>query len=471
MLRIYLVFLVALVTSSCTLVDEYIKPKLETPANWSIEYPWHLSEPADQLKKGSWWEIFKDDDLNRLESLALDQNPNLKIAMNRVEQAKSIITITKASLYPEVDIMSGASRGIISQNKPTYEQSTMPITTSQNDFNLRLAVNYELDLFNRVKNTIKASKASEESEEAQYENIKLLLASEIASDYFALCELDNEIEIVVKSIELQRKALEFIKARYDLGIANGIDLSQQQNQLDTSLAQLDILNSQRSQIEHALAFLTGSFANDFHIEKKSFSNVLPSIPASLPSDVIQQRPDVAAAERMMAEANAQIGVARAAFFPTINLSPLAGVESSSLSTITNSSSFLWALGVSATQPLFNAGKIKANVKISEINYQSSIEYYRQTVLRAMQEVEDGLSGNILLAKAEENINRSVRSAKQSIHLTNARYEGGLGIYLDVINSEQIHLASQRRLIQNKGEQFQVAIYLIKALGGKWNADI
>jgi NodT family efflux transporter outer membrane factor (OMF) lipoprotein len=347
----------------------------------------------------------------------------------------------------------------------------MPITTSQNDFSLKLAVNYEVDLFDRVKNNVKVAEASKEQLEAEYENIRLLLASEIASDYFALRELDGEIEIVIKSIELQKKALVFIKARYDLGLANGVELSQQQNQLDSSLSQLDILNNQRSQLEHALAFLTGSFANDFHIVKNSFSNALPLIPASVPSDVLQQRPDVAAAERSMAQANAQIGVARAAFFPTINLAPFVGEESASLSTITNSSSFLWSLGVSATQPLFNAGKIKAGVKISEINYQSSIEYYRQTVLAAIQEVENGLTGTVLLSRAETNINTSIKSAKQSIHLTNVRYEGGLGIYLDVINAEQVLLTEQRLKIQNKGQQFQVAVYLVKALGGKWDANL
>ena len=399
MLRICFFLILFASVTSCSLVENYVKPQVEVSSDWSTEYPWHVIEPSDQEKKGSWWEIFQDTELSRLEELALNQNPSLKIALNRIEQAKSIITISQAGLYPQADILIGGNRANISQNKPTYETSPLPTTISQNDFSLKLAVNYEVDLFDRIKNTVKASQASKEALDAQYENIKLLLTSEIASDYFALCEIDSEIDNVNKSIDLQTKALNFIKARYDLGLVNGIDLSRQQNQLDSTLAQLDVLQNQRAQFEHALAFLTGSFANDFKLTKHYFPNDLPIIPVSLPSDVLQHRPDVAEAERSMAEANAKIGIARAAYFPSINLTPYIGKESSSLSTITNASSFLWAFGVSVTQPLFNAGKIKANVKISEINYQSSIERYRQTVTKAIEEVENGLSGIMQIGRA------------------------------------------------------------------------
>ena len=291
MLRICFFLILFASVASCSLVENYVKPQVEVSSDWSTEYPWHVIAPSDQEKKGPWWEIFQDTELSRLEELSLNQNPSLKIALNRIEQAKSIITISQAGLYPQADILIGGNRANISQNKPTYETSPLPTTISQNDFSLKLAVNYEVDLFDRIKNTVKASQASKEALDAQYENIKLLLTSEIASDYFALCEIDSEIDNVNKSIDLQTKALNFIKARYDLGLVNGIDLSRQQNQLDSTLAQLDVLQNQRAQFEHALAFLTGSFANDFKLTKRYFPNDLPIIPVSLPSDVLQHRPD------------------------------------------------------------------------------------------------------------------------------------------------------------------------------------
>lgn len=467
MLRRSLIYICVLALTSCSIINDYNKPQLDLPQNWSAEYPWHMAEPKDHLSKGLWWEIFNDDELNRLEKLALEQNPSLKIAENRITQAKAVVTISKANLYPEANILSNFDRGIISQNRPTYQKSNSPVTTSQNDFSLGLSVNYEVDLFGRVQNSFKAAKAGQASIEADYENIKLLLAAEIASDYFALRVLDSETKLVEKNIVFQNKALEFVKNRYTLGLVDAIILAQQQNQLDGSLAQLDTLKKQRMQIEHALALLTGSFANNFHVESHIFSNSLPDIPTILPSDVLQKRPDVASAERSMEQANLQISIAKAAFYPSINLSPNIGFESSALSTLANSSSVLWSLGVSATQPLFNAGKIKANVKISEITYQSSIESYRQTVLGAMKEVEDGLTGNILLNQSAEHINQSVESAKHVLELTQARYEGGIDNYLDVINAEQAVLFYERQAIQNKGQQFQVSIFLIKALGGSW----
>jgi NodT family efflux transporter outer membrane factor (OMF) lipoprotein len=340
----------------------------------------------------------------------------------------------------------------------------------QNDFTVGPTVNYELDLFGRVRRQVEGFRAAAEQAAADFENTRLMLAAQLASDYFTLRELDAEIDVVNHSLDLERDALKFITSRHDLGFATGLDLAQQQALVQSSAAQLELLRLQRAQNEHAIATLLGTPAPGFSILPTTAPAYLPALPLGLPSDLLQRRPDVASAERAMAAANARIGVARAAYFPTIQLTPLVpniGWESAAVSSLFNAPSQLWAAGLSATQTLFDAGRTTANVHIAVEDYTAAVATYRQTVLSAMEEVENGITGLSSLDRAATQANASVESAQRAFDIANDRYKGGVAIYLDVLTAQQTLLGNQRQAVQIRGQQYLTAVYLVKALGGGW----
>jgi multidrug efflux system outer membrane protein len=340
----------------------------------------------------------------------------------------------------------------------------------QNDFVLGPAVNYELDLFGRVRREVEGYRAAAAQAAADFENTRLVLTAQLASDYFTLRELDSEIDVLQRSLGLERDALTFITSRHDLGYATGLDLAQQQALVENSEAQLELLQVQRAQNEHAIATLVGAPAPGFSIAPVVAPGNLPALPVGLPSDLLQRRPDVASAERAMAAANARIGVARAAYFPTVQLSPVSpnfGWESAAVSSLLTAPSQLWSFGLSATQTVFDAGRTRANVRIAEDDYTAAVATYRQTVLGAMEEVENGITGLSSLDHAAAQANASVESAQRAFDIANDRYKGGVAIYLDVLTAQQALLGNQRQAVQIHGQQFLTAVYLVKALGGGW----
>jgi NodT family efflux transporter outer membrane factor (OMF) lipoprotein len=277
------------------------------------------------------------------------------------------------------------------------------------------------------------------------------------------------------SLELQGDALGFIRSRHDLGFATGLDLAQQQALVDADATQLELLDNQRAQFEHALATLVGTPAPGFTVPAGPSSAALPVIPVGLPSDLLQRRPDVASAERSMAAANARIGVARAAYYPSIILGagfgqPNAGWQSNALSTLFDAPSRLWSIGLSATETLFDAGRTRANVRIANSDYGAAGATYRQTVLTAMEEVENGITGLASLDRAVSRADASVTSAQEAFDIATVRYKGGVDTYLEMITAEQVLLSNQRQAVQVHGQQFATAVYLVKALGGGWNGD-
>ncbi len=366
-----------------------------------------------------------------------------------------------------------AARAKTSANRPLAAYSEPNSSTVQNDFLLGATVNYELDLFGRVRREVEGARATAQQAAADFENTRLMLIAQLAGDYFALRELDGEIEVLRRSLELQGAALGFVNARHDLGFATGLDLAQQQALLESSGAQLELLQVARAQEEHAIATLVGMPAPNFHLAPGALAMAVPLPPVGLPSDLLERRPDVAAAERAMAAANAGIGVARAAYYPSLDLLafvPGAGWESSSLSTLFSAPSAMWAVGVSASQTLFDAGKIRANVRIAGADYTAAVAMYRQTVLSAMEEVENGITGLTSLDRAATQADASVRSAQRAFDIASDRYKGGVDTYLDVITAEQTLLGNQRQAVQIHGQQFLTAVYLIKALGGGWKEN-
>jgi NodT family efflux transporter outer membrane factor (OMF) lipoprotein len=453
--------------AGCAVGPDYKRPDVTLPASWQGESTFHPAKPDDGALKGNWWEMFHDDQLNNLEQHALVQNQSLQLAATRLEQARAQLTVAQSALLPQANLQTGASRGKTSADRPLAEYGVPNQSVVQNNFQVGVGVNYEADIFGQVRRSVESAKASSEQAGADFENTRLVLMAELASDYFNLRELDDEIDVVRKAIGLQLRALEFITARHDNGLASGLDLAQQQALLDANKTQLELLQNQRVQYEHAIATMIGVPAPSFQLPPQTVAMTPPAVPAGLPSDVLQRRPDVASAERAMAAANANIGVAKSAFFPTVLLQPSIGWDSNKMSNLLSAPSLLWSLGASATQNLFDAGKTRATVKIAESGYTGAVASYRQSVLVAMQEVSNGIDGLTLLDHANNQAIASVHSSQRVLDLANDRYEGGLDTYLDVITAQQTLLTNQRQQVQIQGQQMLTSVYLIKALGGGW----
>jgi outer membrane protein, multidrug efflux system len=461
--------------AGCAVGPDYERPPAEVPAAWQPDAPWHEAAPNDAALKGEWWTLFQDPTLTSLVEHALAGNQNLRVAAARLDQARDEVTVAAADLYPSVGLSASAERGKTSANRPLGQYTVPNQATVQNNFVLGANVNYEADLFGRVRRGVEGARASAQQAEADYENTRLVLTAQLVTDYFALRELEAEIAVVRHSLELQGDALVFIRSRHDLGFATGLDLAQQQALVEADATQLELLDNQRAQFQHALATLVGTPAPGFTLPAGPTSASLPAIPVGLPSDLLQRRPDVASAERSMAAANARIGVARAAYYPSIMLGPgfgqpNAGWQSNAVSTLFDAPSRLWSIGLSATQTLFDAGKTRANVRIANSDYEAAVAAYRQTVLTAMEEVENGITGLASLDRAVSRADGSVTSAQEAFDIATARYKGGVDTYLEMITAQQVLLNNQRQAVQVHGQQFATAVFLVKALGGGWNAD-
>ncbi|HEX4243725.1 MAG TPA: efflux transporter outer membrane subunit [Steroidobacteraceae bacterium] len=456
----------------CAVGPNYHRPAAETPPAWQPEAPWHQAEPGDAAVKGDWWTLFADTALDGLVERALAGNQNLKVAAARLDQARAEVTIARADLFPTIELSAGAARGRTSANRPLAAYAVPNQATVQNDFVIGPAVSYEVDLFGRVRREVEGAKATEQQAEADFENTRLVLLAQLVTDYFALRESDAEIAVVAHSLDLERDALGFITSRHDLGFATGLDLAQQQALVDAGATQFELLQNQRAEFEHAIATLVGAPAPGFAVPAVPAAATLPAVPIGVPSDLLQRRPDVASAERSMAAANARIGVARAAYFPTIGLGagfsqPNAGWQSNALSSLFQASSRLWSVGLSATQTVFDAGRVRGEVRFADADYTAAVAGYRQTVLTAMEEVENGITGLASLGRAVKEANASVKSAQDAFDIATARYKGGVDTYLEMITAQQVLLGNQRTAVQVQGQQFATSVYLIKALGGGW----
>ena len=452
---------------ACTVGPFYRKPAVDIPVAWKVEAPWRVSAPNDAAPKGEWWQRFGDPQLDALIRQALAGSPTLAAANARLAQSRALVTVASAGLFPQASLSTRAIHQSISANRPLTKYGSPNFQTRQDDFTISLAVNYEADLFGRVQRTIEGARASAEQSAADLENTKLLLGTDLAAAYFNLRQVDTEIDVLSRSIELQRRALGLVTSRHDLGAASGLDVAQQQAFIDNTLAQVDVLRRQRVQFENAIATLTGTPAPLFALAPEVKRVSPPAIPIGVPSDILERRPDVASAERAMAAANAQIGVATAAFYPSITLGGPLGFESTRLGTLFDSSSLVWSLGVSVLQPIFTAGRTRANIDFARAGYDLTVANYRRIVLTAMQEVEDGILGSAALDRAYAQAQVAVKSAARVLELANARYEGGVSNYLDVISSQQALLNAERQASQLQGQRLLIVVFLVKALGGDW----
>ena len=461
---------IALLFASCATPPEYKKPELAMPAKWKLEAPWREGTPSDAAPKGPWWQRFGDADLDALEQQALAGSPNLAIASARLAQARAQLAAADAGRFPQLGANVRESRFRISANRPLTNYNSPNFDTVQYDYVGLLSASYELDLAGRVRSTINGAAATLEQTAADFENTRLVLTADLATAYFNARALDIELDVVSRSIALQRQALELATARHDLGATSGLDVAQQQALLDSTLTQVDVLRRQRSIFEHAIGTLTGAGAVTFDLAYKVQVLPPPVVPLGIPSDILERRPDVASAERAMAAANAQIGVANAAFYPSITLGATLGAETRYLPALYDMPSLIWSLGASVAQTLFDGGRIKANFQAAQAGYDVTTATYRRVVLTAMQEVEDGITGMASLERAYNQALVANESAQRVLDLANARYEGGVATYLDVITAQQSLLNSERLAAQLLGQRLLSAVLLVKALGGDWQPD-
>lgn len=429
--------------------------------------PWRLAQPGDSLDKGAWWTLFNDPGLNALQAQARQASPSLQVAAARVRQARTLVDIAGAASLPRVDAGFRGTRTGTSANRPAATAGAQASASVQNDFVLSAAVSYELDLFGRQRHEQQAALAFEQQAQADQLNAQLVLSADLAAFYFTIRSLDVEIAVVEQGLQVQGRAADLLAARHEGGIASGLDRAQQQAQLDATRTQLTLLRRQRGQLEHALATLVGTPASQFTLPVALLPASVPGLPVALPSEVLQRRPDIAAAERAVAVANAQLGLAKAAWFPSLTLSASGGWEAKHIASLIDAPSLLWALGASVTQAVFDGGRLRAREEQASAGQELATAGYRQVVLRALQEVEDGLLALNALASAQAQSQAATASAQRVLDIAQERYAGGLSTYLDVVTAQQNVLTNQRLSSQLRGQQLQATAYLVKALGGGW----
>ncbi len=464
----------------CTVGPRYSRPAAPTPAPdaWKSQPPWQAATPKDAIPKGEWWKVFNDEALNGYEEKLLQANQSLIAERDRLEQARSLARVATAGLFPTLSTDPSAGRERGSGNRPLngaapivvngVTQSVSPYTESV--YTIPFNINYEPDLFGRVRKNVEAANATLQSTAADLQNSQLVLTAELAADYFTLRELDAEYQVVQESVGYQQKGLDLVNRRHAGGIASGLEVAQQAALLDSTVSQLALVQESRNQYEHAIAVLVGEPASSLNVPVEALHATPPPVPLGVPSDMLQRRPDVATAEREMAYENAEVGIARTAFYPQITLSGSGGWQSTQIVSLLNAPSLFWSLGADALEPIFEGGRNRANLAAARSAYDQSVANYRQSVLTAFQQVEDGISNLSTLSQALSTQGAAVEDARRALAIANNRYVGGVTNYLDVITAQTTLLASQRLQTQLLGQQMVSSVYLVKALGGGWDAS-
>jgi outer membrane protein, multidrug efflux system len=454
--------------AGCTVGPNYKRPPAPAPEAYKTPAPWRDAAPKDSLPKGAWWEVFNDPELNAYEQQLLTANQSLLAAHDRLEEARSLARVTSAAFFPQASVDPNASRNRYSGHRP--EVLSIGNALTQSTYEIPFFMSWEPDLFGRVRRNMQASNANLQATAADMYNVNLVLTSELAADYFSLRELDAEYQVVQDSVEIQQKGLQLVEYRHNGGVASGLDLAQQQTLLDSTQTQLYLVKQQREQFEHAIAVLTGNPASTFSVPIKSLTETPVPVPLGVPSDLLERRPDIAIAERQMAQQNALIGVAKAAFYPQLTLFGAGGFQSTNITNLISAPTAIWSLGGDLLEPVVNGGRNRANLAFARQSYDETVASYRETVLVAFQQVEDGLSGLNELSQAASTQDAAVADARKALEIANNRYVGGVTTYLDVITAQSTLLTNQRLSTQLLGQQMVTEVALVKALGGGWNAS-
>jgi len=451
---------------------KYRQPSTPVPAEFKEQPPesfkesdgWKRSQPADQALRGKWWELFGDSKLNELEEQVTISNQDLKVAEARFREARAMIRFNRASQFPTISVGPSVSSLRDSAHRPFFASSSSPT----GDFVLPFDLSYELDVWGRVRRTVAAAREEAQASAADLETVRLSLHAELAFDYLELRAADAEKQLLDDTVKAYVDGLKLTTNRYEGGAAPRSDVEQAKTQLASTQAQDTDVGVQRAQFEHAIAVLAGKPPADLSIPPAPLDTQPPIVPIGLPSQLLERRPDVAASERRVAEANEQIGIARAAFFPTLMLGASAGLEGTSLLNWFNWPSRFWAVGPSMVQTLFDAGRRRATSDAALASYDASVASYRETALTAFQQVEDNLAALRILEQESKEQREAVAAAEESLRIFTNRYKGGIDTYLQVITAQTATLTNQRTEVDIRRRRMEASVLLIKALGGGWD---
>jgi len=453
-----------------TVGPDYHSPTNLAPSDYKAAElgSWKLGNPLDDAPKGNWWEMFEDQQLNQLEQQATGQNQNLKAALARVNQARAAARVARGELLPSLTLNPSWVR---QRYSPSQVPSFGNITA--NNFSVPLDFSYEIDLWGRVRRNFESARADAQASLADFYNVLLTLQSDTAQNYFGLRALDAEIRTVTRTVELRKEQVKLVRSRFEGGIGNELDMARAETELATTEAEAASLAQRRTELENAIAILAGSNPAVFRLPVATASNwnpVPPPIPAGLPAELLERRPDVAQAERLLASANARIGVAKAAFFPVVSLTASGGYLSGELENLFNWDSRVWSIGPSISLPLFAGGRNLANYRRSGAAFEEAVARYRQQVLIAFGDVENSLSGIRHLADQAQAQQRAVANARRAADLAGQRYRSGIVAYIEVIDANRDALQAERADAQLAGQRLITTVQLIKALGGGWHSE-
>jgi len=451
--------------TGCTVGPKYQRPAAEVPPVYKEVGDWKPAQPNDQNLGGNWWEIFQDPQLNALEAQVSVSNQNLKATEAQYTQARALVRYQKANYFPTVTVDSSATRNRISNHRPA---SVVSNGITYNDFQIPFELSYQLDVWGRVRRTVEFYREQAQASAADLATVNLSMHSQLALFYFQARMLDAEEQLLNSTVTQYEHALELIESRFAGGIASDVEVQQAETQLETTRAQAIDVTVTRAQYEHAVAVLIGKPPASFSLAPLPLTMPPPPIPVGLPSELLERRPDIAAAERLMASANAQIGVAKSAYYPLVNLAAAGGFESGSATTLLSGPSILWSAGPSALFTIFDVGRRRAASDQAIAAYDQAVANYRQTVLTGFQQVEDNVAALRILEHEAQVQDKAVAAAQKYLELAVTRYKGGVTSYLEVTTAESAALSDEVTAVNILGRRMVDAVTLVQALGGGWD---
>jgi NodT family efflux transporter outer membrane factor (OMF) lipoprotein len=454
--------------AGCTVGPNYKRPAADVPPAYKEVGDWKTAQPNDQALPGNWWEIFHDEQLNTLEAQVNVSNQNLKAAEAQYTQARALLRYQRADLFPTVTVDPLATRNKYAANRPPHSPQFSGVTFT--DLQIPFELSYQVDVWGRVRRNVESYRAQAQASAADLAVVNLSMHAQLALDYFEARMLDAQEQLLNSTVDQYQQALELIENRFAGGLASDLEVQQAKTQLETTLAQAIDVGVARAAYEHAVAVLIGKPPASFSLPPLPLTAPPPPIPLGLPSDLLERRPDIAAAERSMASANAQIGVAKAAYYPLVNLAAAGGFESGSITTLISGPSILWSAGPSAALTLFDVGRRRAASDQAIAFYDQTVANYRQTVLTGFQQVEDNVAGLRILEHEAEVQNAAVVAAQKYLELAITRYKGGVTSYLEVTTAQSAALSDEVTAVNILGRRMIDAVTLVQALGGSWDSS-
>ena len=452
--------------AGCAAGPDYVRPQLEAPAQFKEMQGWRPAEPRDALPRGSWWTMFGDRELDALMARVDLSNQTLRAAEARFRQSRALADQARAALFPALSANASATRS----KSPSLSNQPSFAVGAVNNYNVALNTSWELDVWGRVRRSVEAGEASWQASAAELEAARLSAYAALAQNYFALRVADATRQVLQDTVAAYERTLELTRNRYAAGVVARVDVVQAEVQWKSAQAQLIDVGVERAQLEHAIALLVGEAPAAFSIERAPFAASMPAIPVGLPSELLERRPDIAAAERNAAAANARIGVAQAAFFPTVTLSGAAGFRSIDSANLFTTPSRFWSLGAALAQAVFDGGLREAQKEQAIAVYDEDAATYRQTVLTAFQEVEDNLAALRILEEEARLQDEVVQAARHALELTTNQYKAGIVSYLNVISAQTTLLSNERTASSLLGRRLTASVALVKASGGGWSAE-